>query len=135
MDIVAMQKIKNPNKMGKKSEKNGGWLMTMLRVLLHGPGCVSKYGRCGCAKKRKNQNKAKSRGWLMTNVGCPVSGSRVHFQIWKVWLCKNSDKIVVRIEIIQTMHGAMLSGSMSGSFVDYKRVERNYKRSDIDCWQ
>jgi hypothetical protein len=31
--------------------------------------------------------------------------------------------------------GAMLSGSMSGSFVDYKTVQRNYKRSDIDCWQ
>jgi hypothetical protein len=37
-----------------------------------------------CQKKE-----AKNRGWLMTHVGCPVSGSRVPFQIWKVWLCKN----------------------------------------------
>jgi hypothetical protein len=51
MDIVAMQKIKNINKMGKKSEKNRGWLITMLRVL-----------------------------------------SRVHFQIWKVWLCQKEKK-------------------------------------------
>jgi hypothetical protein len=50
-------------------------------------------------KKRKQERKeAKSRGWLMTNVGCPVSGSRVHFQIWKVWLCKN-EKIFGQISI------------------------------------
>jgi hypothetical protein len=30
--------MKNSNKIGGKSEKNKGWLMTMLRVLLQGPG-------------------------------------------------------------------------------------------------
>jgi hypothetical protein len=39
-------------------------------------------------KKKKAENQEKNRGWLMTNVECAVSGSRVHFQIWKVWLCK-----------------------------------------------
>jgi hypothetical protein len=39
----------------------------------------------------KKKKEAKNRGWLMTHVGCPVSGSRVHFQIWKVWLCKNEN--------------------------------------------
>jgi hypothetical protein len=29
--------------------------MTMLRVLLQGPGSISKYGRCGCAKKKKKK--------------------------------------------------------------------------------
>jgi hypothetical protein len=58
----------------------------MLRVLLKGPGCNSKMEGVAVPKKKK---KSKNRGWLMTNVGCPVSGSRVHFQIWKVWLCKN----------------------------------------------
>jgi hypothetical protein len=74
-------------KYGENQEKNRGWLMTMLRVLLQGPGCSSIYEWCGCAKKKE----AKNRGWLMTHVGCPVSGSRVHFQIWKVWLCKNEN--------------------------------------------
>jgi hypothetical protein len=31
--------------------------MTMLRVLLQGPGSISKYGRCGCAKKIYNKIK------------------------------------------------------------------------------
>jgi hypothetical protein len=61
--------VKNGNKIGGKSGKNRGWLMAMLRVLLQGPGCISIYEWCGCAKNR---------GWLMTDVGCPVSGSRVH---------------------------------------------------------
>jgi hypothetical protein len=38
----------------------------------------------GVAVPKKKNKKSQNRGWLMTNVGCPVSGSRVHFQIWKV---------------------------------------------------
>jgi len=30
MESVAMQKMKNGNKIGKKSEKNRGWLVMML---------------------------------------------------------------------------------------------------------
>jgi hypothetical protein len=44
-------KVKNGNKIGGKSGKNRGWLMTMVRVPLQGPGCICKYGRCGCANK------------------------------------------------------------------------------------
>jgi hypothetical protein len=86
--------VKNGNKIGGK---NKGWLMTMLRVLLQGPGCISIYEWCGCAKKKKE---AKNRRWLMTHVGCPVSGSRVHFQIWKVWLCKN-EKYLGRLPYLE----------------------------------
>jgi hypothetical protein len=46
-------KVENGNKIGGKSGKNRGWLMTMLRVLLQGPGCISKYRNCGHAKKIK----------------------------------------------------------------------------------
>jgi hypothetical protein len=42
-------------KYGENQEKNRGWLMTMLRVLLQGPGCISIYEWCGCAKKKKKQ--------------------------------------------------------------------------------
>jgi hypothetical protein len=74
--------------------------MTMLRVLLQGPGSISKYGKCGCAKtkkknktkkkerKRKAKNEEKNRGWLMTNVVGAMAWFRVYFPIWKVWLCK-----------------------------------------------
>ena len=47
--------IKNSNKIGGKSEKNRGWLVTMLGVLFQGPGCISKYGKCGYAKNEKWQ--------------------------------------------------------------------------------
>jgi hypothetical protein len=70
--------------------------MTMLRVLLQGPGSISKYGRCGCAKNKnkikKAENQAKNRGWLMTNVVGAMAWFRVHFPIWKGWLCKEKKK-------------------------------------------
>jgi hypothetical protein len=70
--------------------------MTMLRVLLQGPGSISKYGRCGCAKNENKNKKAvnqeKNRGWLMTNVVGAMAWFRVHFPIWKVWLCQKKKK-------------------------------------------
>jgi hypothetical protein len=53
--------MKNSNKMGEKSEKNRGWVVmtlgTIFRVQgVQGPGCISKCGKCGCAKM-KNTNK------------------------------------------------------------------------------
>jgi hypothetical protein len=59
--------------------------MMMLGVLFQGPRCNSKYGRCSYAKM-KNQKKY---GMVGDDVGGVVSGSRVHFHVWKVWLCKN----------------------------------------------
>jgi hypothetical protein len=56
----------------------------MLWVLLQGPGSEG----VAVPKKNLQKNQEKNMGWLMTNVECAVSGSRVHFQIWKVWLCK-----------------------------------------------
>jgi hypothetical protein len=49
-------KMKNGNKMGEKSGKNGGWLVMILGVLFQGPRCISKYGRCSYAKM-KNTDK------------------------------------------------------------------------------
>jgi hypothetical protein len=65
-------------------------LGTIFRVQgVQGPGCISKCGKCGCAKM-KNTNKIgkKSEKIGGDNVEGAVAGSRVHFQIWKVWLCK-----------------------------------------------
>jgi hypothetical protein len=50
--------------------------MTMLRVLLQGPGCISKYGRCGCAKKNKNKKKKKQKIGMVDDK-CWVSCFRV----------------------------------------------------------
>jgi hypothetical protein len=47
-------------------------------VLFLGPRYISMYGKCGYAKI-KNGDKI---------GGCVASGSRVHYQIWKVWLCQ-----------------------------------------------
>jgi hypothetical protein len=44
-------------KYGENQEKSRGWLMTMLRMLLQGPGCISIYEWCGCAKKKKKKQK------------------------------------------------------------------------------
>jgi hypothetical protein len=53
----------------------------MLWVLWHGSGCISQYGRCGCAKKKRKKKEQKirkeNREWLMTNVVGAVAGSRV----------------------------------------------------------
>jgi hypothetical protein len=66
--------------------------MTMLRVLLQGPGCISKYRNCGYAKI-KNPNKiGKKWGMVDDNVEGAVAWSRVCFQIWKVWLCQKNQK-------------------------------------------
>jgi hypothetical protein len=44
--------MKNSNKIPEKSEKNKEWLVMMLGLLFQGPGCSSKYGRCGYAKMK-----------------------------------------------------------------------------------
>jgi len=47
------------------------------------------------------------------NVGGAVSGSRVHFQIWKVWLCKkmkNGNKIGKKSEKKREWLVMMLGG-------------------------
>jgi hypothetical protein len=49
-------KMKNSNKMGEKSGKNGGWLVMMLEVLFLDPRCISKYGG-GSYAKMKNTDK------------------------------------------------------------------------------
>jgi phage gp37-like protein len=51
------------------------------------------------------------------NVEGAVAGSRVHFQIWKVWLGQKK-KTATKYQKTQRWYilcmGAMLSGSMSG---------------------
>jgi hypothetical protein len=46
--------MKNGNKIGEKSGKNGGWLVMMLGVLFQGPRCNSKYGKCSYAKMKNS---------------------------------------------------------------------------------
>jgi hypothetical protein len=65
--------------------------MTMLRVLLQGPGCISKYRNFGYAKKKNGHKIGETIGMVGENVGGVVAGSRVHFKIWTVWLCKNQN--------------------------------------------
>jgi hypothetical protein len=49
--------------------------MTMLRVLLQGPGCISKYRNCGYAKKKNTNKIGKKQG--MVDDKCWVSCFRV----------------------------------------------------------
>jgi heterodisulfide reductase subunit B len=51
-------------------------------------GAFPNMGGVAVQKKNLQKNQEKNMGWLMTNFECAVSGSRVHFQIWKVWLGK-----------------------------------------------
>jgi hypothetical protein len=44
-------------------------------------GAVAESRMCFQIWKVRLCQKSQNRGLLMTNVGCPVSGSRVHFQI------------------------------------------------------
>jgi hypothetical protein len=62
----------------------------MLGVLFQGPRCNSKYGKCSYAKMKNSDKIGEKSGKIGDDdVGGVVSGSRVHFHIWKVWLCKN----------------------------------------------
>jgi hypothetical protein len=58
----------------------------MLGVLFQGPGYTSIYGNCGYASM-KNGDKIEGKSGKNRGGGGVVSGSRVHFQIWKVWVC------------------------------------------------
>jgi hypothetical protein len=57
----------------------------MLGVLFQGPGYTPIYGKCGCGKM-KNGDKIGGKSGKMG--GGVVSGSRMHFQIWKVCVCQ-----------------------------------------------
>jgi hypothetical protein len=93
--------VKNGNKIGGKSGKQWRMVNDNVEGAVAGSRLYFIYGWCGCAKKKNKKKEAKNRGWLMTHVECPVSGSRVHFQIWKVWLCKNEKKYLGRFPYLE----------------------------------
>jgi hypothetical protein len=46
----------------------------MLRVLLQGPGSISKYGRCGCAKKKKKKAENQEKIGMIDDKCCGRDG-------------------------------------------------------------